>query len=231
MLSAYTTQIEGDYATFDAEESRHVLQVLRRRRGDEITWTDGRGNRYRGTIDEVQKKSFVAKITERETIPPPREYTVHLAVAPTKNISRYEWFLEKATEIGIDRITPILCDHSERTRIRTDRLHKILLSAMKQSLRSTLPALDELTRFSDFMSNLPDVPQKLIAHCAAGEKFALRQFDGSAGDVLLLIGPEGDFSTEEIERAVDIGFQSVTLGEARLRTETAAVTAVVLLNA
>lgn len=230
MLSAYTTHLEGDLAHFDEEESRHVLQVLRRRVGDEIVWTDGRGNRYRGVIETAKKRTFTARVTEQEHRPRRRDYRIHLAVAPTKNTSRYEWFLEKATEIGIDRITPLDCEHSERTRIRTDRLRRILLSATKQSLSTYLPALDELTSFEDFLQQLPDVPQRFIAHCAPGERMPLKDFDPKRGDVFLLIGPEGDFSPTEIELATAAGFRAVSLGNSRLRTETAAVVGVTLLN-
>ena len=230
MLNAYTTHFEGDLARFEEEEARHTLQVLRRRAGDEIAWTDGQGHQYRGRIEETHKKWFTARITEREYVPLERDYRVHLAVAPTKNISRYEWFLEKATEIGIDEITPLLCDHSERTRIRPDRLEKILLSAMKQSLRLRLPRLHELTRYQDFMEQEFETPHRFIAHCGAGEKFPLKKFDAGGKDILLMIGPEGDFSHEEIELAEQYDFRPATLGNMRLRTETAAVVGTVLLN-
>ena len=230
MLNAYTTDIENDLARFEEEEARHTLQVLRRRAGDAIAWTDGQGTQYRGVIEQTHKKWFTARITERETSGPRSDRRIHLAVAPTKNISRYEWFLEKATEIGIDEVTPLLCEHSERQRIRPDRLEKILLSAMKQSLRLHLPRLNALTPFQQFLDRLPTDTEVLMAHCADGNKTALQRSADSGRDVLLLIGPEGDFSSAEIELATQRGVEMVTLGTMRLRTETAAVVSTVLLN-
>ena len=151
-------------------------------------------------------------------------FRVHIAIAPTKNIERIEWFLEKATEIGINRVTPLLCRFSERKEIKAERLEKVMISAMKQSLKAYLPQLDELTRFNEFIQQ-PFDGQKYIAHCDNQHRDLLRNKVIPGQNYLILIGPEGDFSTEEIELALKHGFQPVSLGESRLRTETAGLVA------
>lgn len=205
------------------EEARHVVQVLRKREGDELRFTDGKGGMYTGKIAETGKKKCVLEITERKTEPSPPAGGLHIAIAPTKNINRYEWFLEKATETGLAEITPLFCAHSERKKVRLDRLEKILLSAMKQSLQTHLPQLNEPIKFSEFVKNAA-AEQRFIAHCEAdGDKNQLKDALQKGKSVLILIGPEGDFSPEEIAAAKAAGFVPVALGNTRLRTETAGI--------
>ena len=218
----YTNRIEGDTAYLSEEEARHI-HVLRKREGDRLHFTDGRGGMYIGSITETGKKKCVLRIEERRTEYGKRPYHLHLAVAPTKNIGRYEWFLEKATEMGVEEITPIICAHSERTKLRTDRLQKVVLSAVKQSLQAYLPRVNEPIKFVQFIEN-QNIAQKFIAHCDEdAEKNQLRDTAQKDTDTLLLIGPEGDFSSEETAAAKAAGFVPVALGNTRLRTETAAV--------
>jgi 16S rRNA (uracil1498-N3)-methyltransferase len=227
----FSDDIRGDFAWFDEEEARHGVQVLRKKAGDQIQFVDGEGGWYEGLIEESAKWHLVVKIVSRKEEVGKKNYRLHLAVAPTKSIERFEWFLEKATEIGIDEITPLHCEHSERTKIRNDRLQKILLSAMKQSLRAYLPKLDALTDFEQFLKHLPTtnhhapIKNHFIAHCRSENLPHLKSNLQPAQDVTILIGPEGDFSQREIDLATGHGFQSVSLGEARLRTETAAIVA------
>jgi 16S rRNA (uracil1498-N3)-methyltransferase len=160
---------------------------------------------------------------------PQRPFSLHLAVAPTKNIDRFEWFLEKATEIGITEITPVICEHSERTNLRTDRLLKVLISAMKQSLNLHLPVLNEPVRFSDFLKK-DFSGQKFIGYVEEKQEILLKERYQKGSDCVILIGPEGDFSKEEIEKAKQNGFETISLGNSRLRTETAAIVATMTIN-
>ncbi|ARV13332.1 16S rRNA (uracil(1498)-N(3))-methyltransferase [Gilvibacter sp. SZ-19] len=212
---------------FDKEESRHITRVLRKSTGDLIHITNGKGLMFQGELGLVEPKHCEAYITKVEKLPA-LPYRLHLAVAPTKSNDRFEWFLEKATEIGISRITPLLCDHSERKQINWERYHKILVSAMKQSLQAHLPELVELTSFSNFIDEQAALKGiKAIAHCEESSKTPLKTLLGEqeSVDILVLIGPEGDFSPAEIEKAVTAGFEATSLGEQRLRTETAALVA------
>ncbi|MEM6700341.1 MAG: 16S rRNA (uracil(1498)-N(3))-methyltransferase [Bacteroidota bacterium] len=220
----YTTNINNQIAILEAEEARH-LQVLRKKVGDQIHLVDGKGFFYLAELLELHKKEAQLRILsgEQQT---PSSFSLHIAIAPTKNIARLEWFLEKATEIGIQEITPIYCEHSERKRIRLDRLEKIVLSAMKQSNRAYLPKLNEETTFKQFVRAQQDKQIfKYIAHCEEEEKVEFYDNYQARKDVLVLIGPEGDFSFSEIELAKNAGFLGVSLGKARLRTETAGIVA------
>jgi 16S rRNA (uracil1498-N3)-methyltransferase len=221
----YTTDIQGDRLTLGEEESRHCLQALRKRRGDVITVVDGLGGFYEAVIEQTEKRSCTCRI-QRRWRGEENDPVLHIAIAPTKNINRLEWFLEKATEIGIQQITPIVCRYSERKAIRADRLEKILLSAMKQSQRSVLPGLSPLTTFEDLVNReSAGTGQKFIAYIDENVKEHLRQNYASGRDVCILIGPEGGFSVEEVALAVEHGFQPVHLGKYRLRTETAGIVA------
>ncbi len=229
MIVFYSHDIQGGRAEFSEEETRHCVQVLRKRQGDVIRFCDGRGMWYEGVISEVGKRTFAAEIIRSwpEEVSAP---DLHLAVAPVKQLERFEWLLEKATEIGVRRITPLVCAHSERVRLRHDRLLRILLAAMKQSMRASMPLLDELIAFESFLDTLDGESQKFIAHC---RQPALPHFFRKIiplRPVVLLIGPEGDFSDAEIQQAEAAGFASVSLGRARLRTETAAVVGCELVN-
>lgn len=211
--------------TFDKEESRHIVKVLRMKEGDSFKITNGKGSFFDAEIISANTKGCLVKILSIETsLPLP--YQLHLAVAPTKLNDRYEWFLEKATEIGISEITPIICDHSERKVIKPERYEKILQSAMKQSLKAYLPVLNEAISFRDFViSEKTSKGSKYIAHCEETDKNSLKSLLLPKEKTTILIGPEGDFSSEEIELAKANGYVPVTLGESRLRTETAAIVA------
>ncbi len=228
MYLFYTKNIEGDLAFLEDEEARHCVQVLRRKPGDAVSFVDGLGTFYEGNIIEVSKKSCVIQINDRKS-EPERGFRVHVAIAPTKNNDRFEWFLEKATEIGIDEITPLRCEHAERKRIRLDRLEKILIAAMKQSLKATLPKLNELIDFADFIANAK-ADQQFIAHLGEEPTPHLQDACQPQRSVLVLIGPEGDFSPAEIELALKSQYASVSLGDSRLRTETAGVVACHIVN-
>ncbi len=213
-------------ATFPKDESKHIVKVLRKKEGEILDFTDGNGNFYKAEIIQASVSNCKVKILEiiaQEGLP----YRLHLAVAPTKLNDRYETFLEKATEIDITEITPIICDHSERKIIKPERYERIILSAMKQSLKAYLPKLNEAIAFKEFITQEAySKDQRFIAHCEEDAlRFSLKQKLKPAAPVLLLIGPEGDFSPEEIDFALSKGFQPVTLGTSRLRTETAAIVA------
>ncbi|MBI5917462.1 MAG: 16S rRNA (uracil(1498)-N(3))-methyltransferase [Bacteroidetes bacterium] len=232
MILFYTTDIRGGSAWFSEEEARHCSQVLRRKTGDVVQFLDGLGGWYEGVISEVNKRQVVVEVTDRRAGTDLRNFRLHLAIAPTKNIDRFEWFLEKATEIGIHEITPLQTGHSERTKLRYDRLEKILLAAMKQSMRTWLPKLNELTDFEHFIkkTETPDGHARFIAHCREENLPHLKNNCPAATDVTLLIGPEGDFSPAEISLANEAGFKNISLGTARLRTETAGIVACHIIN-
>ena len=221
----YTPAIESHHEAFvlDEQESKHAVRVLRLGEGAEVGLVDGRGTRYLARIADPHPKRTVLNILE--AIPAPsRPYHLHIALAPTKNIERVEWFLEKATEIGVDEVTPIICDHSERKDVKLDRLYKIVVAAMKQSLKAQLPTINEPIKYAQFVARAHE-GAKAIAHCAPGDKRYLSEVVGQGGRSLILIGPEGDFSNAEIELALAAGFAPASLGDSRLRTETAALAA------
>lgn len=209
--------------SFDKEESRHIVKVLRKKIGDIIHITNGKGWLFEAKLMLADLKHCtvaLSNISKKE----PRDYKLHLAVAPTKMNDRYEWFLEKATEIGIDEITPIICDNSERKVVKQERFEKIIQSAMKQSLQCYLPKLNPAISFKDFIVQNID-GDKFIAHCEETDRKSLKSQINTNSSTLILIGPEGDFSVKEITMALDAHFIPVTLGKNRLRTETAAIAA------
>ncbi len=221
------------FCTLDAEESRHAVRVLRLREGDELNVTDGRGNLYRCQIVEANDKACVVEASELLSAFHFPLSTLHLAVAPTKNPSRMEWLVEKSVEIGVGEITLLNCDHSERSFLKTDRLEKLAVSAMKQSLHTVLPEIHPAVSLRDLLSTsrFPLFTQKFIAHCEADKpRTPLATALQPGKDAVVLIGPEGDFSEEEIALALECGFQPVSLGPSRLRTETAALYAVTAFN-
>ncbi|MDB5109220.1 MAG: Ribosomal small subunit methyltransferase, partial [Mucilaginibacter sp.] len=191
---------------------------------DEVQLIDGRGGLYTAQIKDAHPKRTILQITNIVTAFQKRNHYLHIAVAPTKNIERLEWFLEKATEIGIDEISLIICQRSERKEVKTDRLNKIITAAIKQSLKAYHPVLNEPQQLSKLLSRQFD-GQKFIAHCEKGEKVNLSTAIIKQGRYLILIGPEGDFTPGEIDEALENGFKAITLGESRLRTETAALEA------
>lgn len=211
--------------TFDKEESRHIIKVLRMKEGDIFKLTNGKGSFFEAKIISGNPKGCAAEILSEE-IQKPLSYQLHLAVAPTKLNDRYEWFLEKATEIGVSEITPVICEHSERRTIKPERYEKIMQSAMKQSLKAHMPVLNEAISFKSFISSEAEKGTlKFIAHCGETDKKSLKQLLEPTKKAIILIGPEGDFSADEIKSAIQKGFQPITLGESRLRTETAAIVA------
>lgn len=211
------------------EEVQHCVRVLRLKEGDKILLVDGKGCFYKATICLISGKRCLIDIDQRIQQEAFRSSRLHIALAPTKNIDRTEWFVEKATEIGIDEISFLNCRFSERKVIKTERIEKILISAMKQSMRAVLPDLNDMMDFSKFLAR-DFKGQKFIAHCYQGNKHLLKDIIHAGEDVTLLIGPEGDFSLEEVEQAVKCGFVPISLGKARLRTETAALVACHTMN-
>ena len=209
--------------TFDREESKHIVKVLRKADGDKLFVTNGMGDLFTTEVVLASENKCQVKIISVEHFERRKHY-LHLVVAPTKMNDRYEWFLEKATEIGVDEITPIFCDHSERKNIKLDRFIKIVQSASKQSLQYYTPIVNEPVLLKDFLKQKHD-GQLFIAHCEDDIKNSLKDSVKAASKVVILIGPEGDFSSNEITVALDAGFVPVSLGETRLRTETAAVVA------
>lgn len=224
----YTTDITSDYYTLDSEESKHCIRVLRMGVGDEIWLTNGEGTLCRCRIASANAKACELEVMER-IFKERRPWRLHLAVAPTKNTARMEWLIEKAVEMGIEEITPVVCDHSERSILRQERLERIVTSAMKQSLKEYRPTINEPTPLKSLLSQSFD-GQRFIAHCDGDHRTPLHDSYVPGNSVQILIGPEGDFSKEEIEEALTGGFIPVTLGECRLRTETAAMAAVAYFN-
>lgn len=225
----YTTKIENGFAYLDEEESRHITTVLRRKTGDALVLTDGKGLILQTEIAEVAKRFMVARVISEQRIAPAAA-RLHLAVAPTKNIDRFEWFLEKAVEIGVDSVTPLLCRHSERTVVRQDRLEKVVVSAMKQCLSAYLPTVHPLTPFKKVVENMNEA-QRFIGWCPSDMEIPhLKNQLKPTQDTIIFIGPEGDFSPEEIALAQQYQCLPISLGTSRLRTETAGVFASAVFN-
>lgn len=211
------------------EDSRHAVKTLRLSVGDSIAVTDGRGNRYQSVIHSADARRCAFRIANTQTTPP-RPFSIRICIAPTKNIDRIEWFIEKAVEIGIERISFFFGQHSERRVLKLERLEKIAVAAMKQSLQSYLPTIDEALPFNEFLKTVTE-EQRFMAHLLINEPPQnLLKRATIAGRYAVLVGPEGDFSEKEIQQAVAAGFQLVTLGPNRLRTETAGLMACHTLN-
>ena len=225
----YTKHVNADTYELTKEESKHCCMVLRKKQGDAIYLVDGKGTFFVTEILDDNPKKTSVKIIEKVKNYKKRNYNLHLAIAPTKNISRFEWFLEKATEIGIDEITPIISNRSERKHLNLERMNKILISAMKQSLKAHLPKINECIKFKDFIAKC-NCQRKLIAHCGETEKTPLQKKIKINENSCILIGPEGDFTKEEVELAKQNRFDFVSLGENRLRTETAGIYSCSIIN-
>ena len=223
----YLNNPEGEIFLSD-KESQHATKVLRKKQGDFLDFTDGKGGFYKAEITVAEGRKCRLRIISREQKEKQHNYHLHIAISPTKNIDRFEWFLEKATEIGIDEITPIICERSERKIVRTERCNRILLSAIKQSLKFHLPTLNEAIPFNEFIKVDFD-GAKYIAHCENLEKETLKK-ERTIDKIVVLIGPEGDFTPEEIKNALLNDFKAVNLGTSRLRTETAGIIAVHTIN-
>lgn len=225
----FASNIQGKTVVFDEEESRHIAAVLRLRAGQELHITDGKGNLFKAVLLELGKKSCTASITEILEQSAAEKYpNVHIAIAPTKSTDRFEWFLEKATETGVTEITPLLCERSERKVIRPDRLEKLMIAGMKQSLNLHLPKLHPMKSFDDFIRADFSRHQRFIGYLGEALPHLLQQCRRGL-PAIIMIGPEGDFSTAEIEKAKAAGFEGVSLGDSRFRTETAGVLAAYLM--
>ncbi|QNN42237.1 16S rRNA (uracil(1498)-N(3))-methyltransferase [Pedobacter roseus] len=219
----YTPDITQNTYTLNEEESKHCVRVLRLTVGSIVNLVDGNGGFYTAEITSDNPKKVTLAILKVETEFHKRNHYLHIAVAPTKNIDRLEWFLEKATELGIDEITPIITDRSERRVVKEDRLNKVITSAVKQSIKAYHPKLNDAISFDAFLKE-PFEGEKLIAHCIdQGEKQFISKLVSPYQKYLILIGPEGDFTPEEVNLALNKGFKALTLGDNRLRTETAAL--------
>jgi 16S rRNA (uracil1498-N3)-methyltransferase len=221
----YLSEFQSGDIILNEEESGHAVKVLRLKENDPVMLVDGKGTLIEGEITTAHPKKCKIKVLSTQEEFGKKNYRLHLAVAPTKNSDRMEWLVEKATEIGLNEFTPLICRYSERKHIQISRLEKVAVAAMKQSLKAYLPTIHEMIPFEKFISrNFQS--KKFIAHCAPGEKPHLFSLTHEKEDILVLIGPEGDFSPEEIALAKQHGFQEISLGNSRLRTETAALAAV-----
>ncbi|UYZ63918.1 16S rRNA (uracil(1498)-N(3))-methyltransferase [Hymenobacter weizhouensis] len=209
--------------TLPEDESKHAVRVLRLAAGDIVGLVNGRGGVYQAEVEAADAKRCRLRIVSEQQVPR-RAYEAHVAVAPTKNLDRMEWLVEKAVEIGVDTLTFLRCARSERRELKLERLQKIAISALKQSGQAWLPVLSELTDFADFLP-ITDSATTFIAHLAEGERTAFSQVAATGAGCCILIGPEGDFTPQEIEAALTRGIRPVTLGASRLRTETAALAA------
>lgn len=220
----YVEDLAHEQVMLNKEESNHAVHILRLRTGEAITLVDGKGTMAKAVITANNLKACEVQIIELHQNYEPRSYHLHIAISPTKNMDRFEWFIEKATEIGVDEITPLVCQHSERKEIKTERLQKLIVSAGKQSIKAMFPTLNPIISFDDFVKNNFDAI-KMIAHCRESEKQLLKKIIHPKQKILILIGPEGDFDESEVKSANDNGFASISLGTSRLRTETAGVVA------
>ncbi|MDA3779614.1 MAG: 16S rRNA (uracil(1498)-N(3))-methyltransferase [Bacteroidales bacterium] len=225
----YTPDINEKIYSLSEEESKHCMRVLRLKKNDKINLIDGKGGLYTARIIDTNPKKCILEVLEYIQEYRKKDFYLHIAIAPTKNIGRFEWFLEKATEIGIDEITPLLCEHSERKIIKLERLNKVITAAVKQSLKAYHPKINNLTKYSDFiLAN--NKGNKYIAHCEENAKHNLKDIYKANTDALILIGPEGDFSSKEIKQAKVNYFTEIGLGNSRLRTETAGIVACHTIN-
>ena len=223
----YSTDIDGPIVRLDSEESAHCVKVLRHRVGDEIAVMNGSGTLFWCVIEEAFPKGVTARIVRREPGFGSHPYHLTLAVCPTKNMDRYEWMVEKATEVGVDVLAPVIGERSERKVCKTERLERLVLSAAKQSLKAAIPVVSQPVSVLDFIASAPADSLKLIAYCFEGEKVSIKDalVASQNKNVVVLIGPEGDFSPKEVAAALRAGFKPVHLGTSRLRTETAALSA------
>lgn len=224
MFLFYTPNIDTEHF-LSTEESGHCVRVLRLGKGDNILLTDGKGTTYEARITNPNPRKCEFEIINSERQQKTWNYYLHIGIAPTKNIERLEWMVEKCTEIGIDEITPLLCRFSERKVVNMERLERVMVSAAKQSLKAYMPRLNPLTDYNSFIRQASE-QQRFIAHCYKDDKTQLAEaIDATQKSILILIGPEGDFSEQEVSDALQLGFRPVALGNERLRTETAGIVA------
>jgi 16S rRNA (uracil1498-N3)-methyltransferase len=221
----YAPDITGEYYTLDERESKHTVRVLRMVEGSEIKLIDGKGNLYEGVISEPDQRACKIRILNIVKSFEKRDYRLHIGISPLKNPERFEWFVEKSVEIGVDEITPLICHYTEKQGLKPERLSNIIISAMKQSFKASSTKLNPACVFNDFIIS-SNPATKMIAHCNNGyDRKSIGEVYQKGGDAVILIGPEGDFSVEEIIKAVNKGFIPISLGKSRLRTETAGVAA------
>ncbi|EAY26463.1 16S rRNA (uracil(1498)-N(3))-methyltransferase [Microscilla marina] len=226
----YSPQTTHQQAILSEEESRHCVKVLRMKKNDELHLTDGKGNLFLAKIAEPHHKKCVLDIVRTIEQTPAPLYHIHVAIAPTKNIDRIEWFVEKSVEFGIQQISFVQCNRSERKQVKLPRIQKIALSAMKQSLKFFMPQINEMVSFKSFMANLTPDETRYVAHLNEGERVFLKDVAQKHQKYCILIGPEGDFTPDEVTLALNNEFKAVSLGNSRLRTETAGIAACHLLN-
>lgn len=226
----YQPDLDQGVDYLNEEESKHCIKVLRKKSGEPFLLTDGKGWYYEAVIQDANPHKCTFQIT-RKYAEPSRNFHIHLAISPTKNPDRLEWMVEKCVEIGIDKITFIKCDNTERPWLKTDRLKKVALSAMKQSKRATLPDISDLLSFEHLIKNLPDHTQRFIAYVDHTNPDLLINKAVKSGAYVILIGPEGDFTSDELKLSQQYDFIKISLGNSRLRTETAGLVACCLLNA
>jgi 16S rRNA (uracil1498-N3)-methyltransferase len=221
----YAPDISGDSFILDEKESKHCIRVLRMKKGTDVRLIDGKGSLYHGIISNPDAKGCLIAITGKETDFEKRNYSVHIAISPLKNPERFEWFIEKSVEIGVDEITPLICRNTEKPGIKIERANNIIVSAMKQSLKAYKTVLNNICLFNDFI-NRDYIGYRMIAHCHDSfKRDKISDVYSDNENAVILIGPEGDFSEEEIKSAIGKDFRSVHLGQSRLRTETAGVVA------
>jgi 16S rRNA (uracil1498-N3)-methyltransferase len=221
----YAPDISNDFYTLDEKESKHCIRVLRMTKGTGVRLIDGKGNLFEGRIGNPDPKKCTIAITEIIKDFEKRNYRLHLAISPVKNAERFEWFVEKSVEIGVDEITPLICRNTEKPGIKRERVNNLIISAMKQSLKTTLTVLNQPCNFKDFLNNDFN-GVRMIAHCNDSfKRDKISEVCSVNENAIILIGPEGDFCVEEISTAIEAGFSSVHLGQSRLRTETAGVAA------
>ena len=221
----YAPYVSGEKCILDERESRHCIKVLRHRKSDSIIISDGKGGLFEAVIENPDPAACVVKITGTMEDKQARTYYLHLAVSPLKNPERLEWLIEKCVEIGVDEITPVICSKTEKKTVRMDRAEGIIISAMKQSLKARKTIINKPEYFADFISSF-NADLKLIAHCyGSNPRKSVREAYNNEGSIIFLIGPEGDFTLNEIESALQEGYIPVHLGSSRLRTETAGIAA------
>lgn len=225
----YTPDLNDNFYELSQEDSRHCIKVLRLRKDDLVHLTDGKGGLYKARITKDDPKGCKVEVIEKTSEYGKRSFHIHIAIAPTKNVKRFEWFLEKCTEIGIDEITPLICFHSERRQLKIERSERIITSALKQSLKTYHPVLNEITNYDEFF-NKPFAGSKFIAHCRSAHTQHIKHIYSPGDNVTIIIGPEGDFNEQEIRKAETCDFVPVSLGKNRLRTETAGVVACNIIN-
>jgi len=214
--------IDAENILLSAEESKHCVRVLRHKNGDIVNVIDGKGNFYETEITDANPQKCSVKIISKKQIASPKNYRLHIAISPTKNADRIEWMLEKCTELGVDEFSFIICKRTEKTGVKIDRLKKIAESAVKQSIQAMLPVINEAQTFKEFVVKQTNTSSKYIAHCLEEDKTDLKNILQNPTS-LILIGPEGDFTEDEIKLAIENKFQTISLGKNRLRTETASL--------